>query len=99
MLGGDAAGALHPQPGAVHRRGQLGSVHAGNRGYDRQISGQVQLDGQDAAVFVTAYATDDTQTQRDLLGEHITAQVFPDWGGQPGRTMTVTVIEAIRIHD
>lgn len=78
--------------------------HAGNRGqvtpdYDRRISGQVQLDGEAAAVFVTAYATEDTATQRELLGEHITVQVLPDWGGRPGRTITVKVIENIRIHD
>lgn len=78
--------------------------HAGNRGqvtpdYGRRINGQVQLDGQDAAVFVIAYATEDTATQRDLLGEHITVQVLPEWGGRPGRTITVTVIEDIRIHD
>lgn len=78
--------------------------HAGNRGqvtpdYGRRISGQVQLDGQDAAVFVTAYVTEDTATQQDLLGEHITVQVLPEWGGRPGRTITVTVIEDIRIHD
>ena len=50
-------------------------------------------------MFVTAYAIEDTETQRDLLSDQITVQVLPDWGGRPGRTMTVKVIEDIRIHD
>ena len=54
--------------------------------------------GRDAAVFVTAYTTEGTATQRDLL-DAITVQVLPDWGGRLGRTMTVKVIEDIRIHD
>jgi hypothetical protein len=56
----------------------------------------VQLDVRDAAVFVIAYAAEDTATQRELLGGHITLQVLTDWGGRPGRTMAVTVIETIR---
>ncbi len=49
-------------------------------------------------MFVTAYTTEGTATQRDLL-DAITVQVLPDWGGRLGRTMTVKVIEDIRIHD
>jgi hypothetical protein len=46
--------------------------HAGKRGqitpdYDRQTTGQLHLSGEDAEVFVTAYAIGDTETQRDLL--------------------------------
>ena len=104
----DAGGTL-PTPGGVTvivvEFTVIGDLfHAGKRGqitpdYDRQIAGQLHLDGEDAAVFVTAYATDDTDAQRDLLSEHITVQVLPDWGGRPGRTMTVKVIETLRIHD
>lgn len=55
--------------------------------YDRQISAQVSLSGGDA------------ETQRDLLSDQIPVQVLPDWCRRPGRTMTVKVIETIRIHD
>lgn len=34
--------------------------------YYRRFTGQLSLSGEDAAVFVTAYDTDDTETQRDL---------------------------------
>lgn len=103
----DAGGTLSPPTGVamiVVEFTVVGDIfHAGKQGqvtpdYDRQISGQVQLSGEDAAVFVTAYATDDTETQRDLLSDQITVQVLPNWGGRPGRTMTVKVIETLRIH-
>lgn len=58
----------------------------------------LHLSGEGAEVFVTAYAIEDTETQRDLLSDQISVQVLPDWGGRPGRTMTVEVIETIRIH-
>jgi hypothetical protein len=48
---------------------------------------------------VTAYAIEDTETQRDLPNDQITVQVLPDWGGRPGPTMTVKVIEDICVHD
>ncbi|BBY63930.1 hypothetical protein [Mycolicibacterium helvum] len=43
----------------------------------------LHLSGGDGEVFVTAIAIEDTQTQRDLLGDQITAQVLPDWSGRP----------------
>jgi hypothetical protein len=58
---------------------------------------------------MTAYTIENNETQRDLhraglhrrrtLGDQITVQVLQDWGGRPGRTMTVKVIEDTRIHD
>ncbi|MEX7470340.1 hypothetical protein AB4Z39_11575 [Mycobacterium adipatum] len=48
---------------------------------------------------MAAYAIEDTETQRDLLSDEITVQVLPHWGGRCGRTMTVKVVEDIRIHD
>ena len=104
----DAGGTLPPPGGVtviVVEFTVVGDLfHAGKRGqitpdYDRQIAGQLHLDDEDASVFVTAYATDDTEALRDLLSEHITVQVLPEWGGRPGRTMTVKVIETLRIHD
>lgn len=104
----DSGGTLAPPAGVaviVVEFTVVGDIfHTGNRGqvtpdYDRRISAAVQLDGQDAAAFITAYATEDVDTQRDLLGEHITVQLLPDWGGRPGRTITVKIIETIRIHD
>ncbi|GAY19312.1 hypothetical protein [Mycobacterium sp. shizuoka-1] len=104
----DAGGTLAPPAGAtviVVEFTVIGDLfHAGKRGqitpdYDRQLTGQLHLSGEDAEVFVTAYAIEDTETQRDLLSDQITVQVLPDWGGRPGRTMTVKVIEDIRIHD
>lgn len=104
----DAGGTLAPPAGVtviVVEFTVIGDLfHAGKRGqitpdYDRQLTGQLHLSGEDAEVFVTAYAIEDTETQRDLLSDQITVQVLPDWGGRPGRTMTVKVIEDIRIHD
>jgi hypothetical protein len=43
------------------KRGQIAPT------YYRQLTGQLPLSGEDAAVFVTAYAIEDTETQRDLL--------------------------------
>lgn len=33
-------------------------------------------------MFVPAYAIEDTEPQRDLLSDQITAQVLPDWSGR-----------------
>lgn len=44
---------------------------------------RLHLSGEDSEVFVPAYAIEDTEPQRDLLSDQITAQVLPDWSGRP----------------
>lgn len=68
-------------------------------GYDRQLTGQLHLSGEDGEVFVPACSIEDTETQRDLLCDQITVPVPSDWVGRPGRTMTVKGIEDILVHD
>jgi hypothetical protein len=35
--------------------------------YDRQLTGQLHLSGEDAAVFMTAYTIENNETQRDYI--------------------------------
>lgn len=88
------AGSASMPPAGVTMIGDL--FHAG---YDRQLTGQLHLSGEDGEVFVPAYSIEDTETQRDLLCDQITVPVPSDWVGRPGRTMTVKGIEDIRVHD
>lgn len=62
--------------------------HAGMRGPITPVTNasspeRLHLSGGDGEVSVTAYAIEDTETQRDLLSDQITAQVLPDWSGRP----------------
>lgn len=43
----------------------------------------LHLSGADGEVFVPAYAIEDTEPQRDLLTDQITAHVPSDWSGRP----------------
>ena len=62
--------------------------HAGMRGPITPVTTTAHRNGctcpvVTARVSVTAYAIEDTETQRDLLSDQITAQVLPDWSGRP----------------
>lgn len=59
---------------------------------DKQIVDQLTLDGDDADAFIEAYATDDIDTQKEILGEQISQQILTDWNGDITRVYTVRTI-------
>jgi len=52
----------------------------------------------DASDFLAAYASEDNETLRSILGDQLAMKVVSYWPGRPGRTVTVTIIHTINVR-
>lgn len=64
---------------------------------DKHLLGQLTLHGADADDFVEAYAADDIDAQKEILGEQIAKQILVDWDGLMTRVYTVRTIMTLSI--
>lgn len=64
---------------------------------DKHLAGQLTLHGADADDFIEAYAADDIDAQKEILGEQIAKQILVDWDGIMTRIYTVRTIMTLSI--
>jgi hypothetical protein len=66
---------------------------------DKHIEDKLTLAGEDADDFIEAYAADDIEAQKAILGEQISRQILIDWNGEITRIYTVQTIIRLVIED
>lgn len=66
---------------------------------DRKVKDTVTIDEPDASSLIEAYACGDLETQQRILSDAITSQVMETWVGPADRSMNVTQIDSMTIHD
>jgi hypothetical protein len=66
---------------------------------DKDLDDKLTLSGPDADDFIQAYASDDIDTQKTILGEQISHQLLLDWNGDITRIYTVRTIIRLAIDD
>ncbi|KAA1250328.1 hypothetical protein F0Q45_10340 [Mycobacterium simiae] len=62
---------------------------------DKHLVDQLTLDGADADDFIEAYATDDIDAQKEILGEQIAKHILIDWNGEMTRIYTIKTIHTL----
>lgn len=64
---------------------------------DKHLAGQLTLHGADADDFIEAFAADDIDAQKEILGEQIAKHILVDWDGLMTRIYTVRTIMTLSI--
>jgi hypothetical protein len=103
----DSGGAIHTSETVVIDFNVTGDLQHGQRSenepetldVDKQLVDQLTLDGADADDFIEAYAADDIDTQKEILGEQIAQQILTDWNGDITRVYTVRTILTLSLGD
>ncbi|MDZ4269436.1 MAG: hypothetical protein U1D00_27790 [Mycobacterium sp.] len=103
----DSGGRIHTTETVVIDFNVTGDLQHGQRSenepetldVDKQIVDRLTLDGSAADDFIEAYAADDIDTQKEILGEQIAQQILTDWNGEITRVYTVRTIITLSIGD
>lgn len=103
----DSGGPIHTSETVVIDFNVTGDLQHGQRSenepetldVDKQLVDKLTLDGSDADDFIEAYAADDIDTQKEILGEQIAQQILTDWNGEITRIYTVRTIITLSIGD
>lgn len=101
----DSGGPIHTSETVVIDFNVTGDLQHGQRSenepetldVDKQLDDKLTLDGDDADAFIEAYAADDIDTQKEILGEQIAQQILTDWNGDITRVYTVRTIITLNI--
>lgn len=103
----DSGGPIHTSETVVIDFNVTGDLQHGQRSenepetldVDKQLVDTLTLDGAAADDFIEAYAADDIDTQKEILGEQIAQQILTDWNGDITRVYTVRTILTLSIGD
>jgi hypothetical protein len=103
----DSGGPIHTSETVVIDFNVTGDLQHGQRrenepetlDVDKQLVDKLTLDGADADDFIAAYAADDIDTQKEILGEQIAQQILTDWNGDITRVYTVRTILTLSLGD
>jgi hypothetical protein len=103
----DSGGPIHTSETVVIDFNVTGDLQHGQRSenepetldVDKQLVDKLTLDGAAADDFIEAYAADDIDTQKQILGEQIAQQILTDWNGDITRVYTVRTILTLSIVD
>lgn len=103
----DSGGPIHTSGTVVIDFNVTGDLQHGQRSenepetldVDKQLADNLTLDGPDADDFIEAYAADDIDTQKEILGQQIAQQILIDWNGDITRVFTVRTILTLTIGD
>lgn len=103
----DSGGPIHTTETVVIDFNVTGDLQHGQRtenepetlDVDKQLVDKLTLDGAIADDFIEAYAADDIDTQKEILGEQIAQQILTDWNGDITRIYTVRTILTLSIGD
>lgn len=103
----DSGGPIHTSETVVVDFNVTGDLQHGQRSenepetldVDKQLVDKLTLDGSAADDFIEAYAADDIDTQKEILGEQIAQQILTDWNGEITRIYTVRTIITLSIAD
>ncbi|GAT02325.1 hypothetical protein [Mycolicibacterium fortuitum] len=101
----DTGGPIHTSETIVINFNVTGDLQHGQRSenepetldVDKHLVDQLTLDGADADDFIEAYAADDIDAQKEILGEQIATQILSDWNGDITRIFTVRTIITLSI--
>ena len=101
----DTGGPIHTSETIVINFNVTGDLQHGQRSenepetldVDKHLIDQLTLDGADADDFIEAYAADDIDAQKEILGEQIATQILSDWNGDITRIFTVRTIITLSI--
>lgn len=101
----DSGGPIHTTETVVIDFNVTGDLQHGQRtenepetlDVDKQLVDKLTLDGAIADDFIEAYAADDIDTQKEILGEQIAQQILTDWNGDITRIYTVRTILTLSI--
>ena len=91
----DSGGPIHTSETVVVDFNVTGDLQHGQRSENEPET----LDGSAADDFIEAYAADDIDTQKEILGEQIAQQILTDWNGEITRIYTVRTIITLSIAD
>lgn len=103
----DSGGPIHTSETVVIDFNVVGDLQHGQRSenepetldVDKHLADKLTLDGDDADYFIEAYAAEDIDTQKEILGEQIAQQILVDWNGDITRVFTVRTIITLSILD